>query len=541
MTAPMVDPLQDGDPVLLSRVRAGDPDAYAQLFARHHQAALGFARRLAGPSHADDLVAEAFARVLDTLQRDLGPTVSFRSYLLTAIRSIWNNTVRAERRYDLVDDFELLAPVDALTAVEDADQRFDNRTVAAAYRSLPERWQAVLWYTAVEGLPHGEVALHLGIKPNAVAALSFRAREGLRQAYLAEHLATVADAECRRWVSMLPSYARGSLTQGRRAELDRHLDGCLSCTAALADLDDVNNRLGALLVPVVLGAGAVGLPGVWSGLDAAASAAGGGTTIATGKVGLAAAALAALVGAVVLTPLLVGDAAERPSGADGATMGAVGRVPGPVRGPRTPSDAFVGPAVPADRPAPTGRLGRPGTATGSTTQEHAELPAPTRGGRSGLDADLAGPALAQAAPVAPPPPAAEVAPPGLSPDAALGQAEASQVSLLNVSLSRVVIPVLNLRPGAVVAVEITNLRGHPLRLDREWRCPGTVDDAPTEGDVTATTTVACTWTGAETAAGLLRLGIITSGVSEVTATLVQAPGVVDPDPSNNTTSLTITP
>mgnify|MGYP003351145264 FL=1 len=82
MTAELVDPLLDGDPVLLSRVRGGDIDAYGQLFERHRGAAVAFAGRLAGPRHADDLVAEAFAKVLDALQRDLGPTVSFRSYLL---------------------------------------------------------------------------------------------------------------------------------------------------------------------------------------------------------------------------------------------------------------------------------------------------------------------------------------------------------------------------------------------------------------------------------------------------------------------------
>ena len=192
MTAQLVYPRPDSDPVLLSRVRAGDAEAYALLFERHRAAATAFAGGLAGQGQADDLVAEAFAKVLDALQRDLGPTVSFRSYLLTAIRSIFNNTVRRDRRYDLVDDYETLPPSEALTMTDDPDQRFDNQAVADAYRSLPERWQAVLWYTAVEGLPHNEVALHLGIKPNAVAALSFRAREGLRQAYLSAHLRATA-------------------------------------------------------------------------------------------------------------------------------------------------------------------------------------------------------------------------------------------------------------------------------------------------------------------------------------------------------------
>ena len=288
MTAQMVDPLHDGDPVLLSRVRAGDPDAYAQLFERHRSAATAFAGSLAGHSHADDLVAEAFTKVLDALQRDLGPTVSFRSYLLTSIRSIWNNTVRSERRYDLVDDYEALPPNDALTLTDDPDQRFDNQAVAEAYRSLPERWQAVLWYTAVEGLPHSEVAVHLGIKANAVAALSFRAREGLRQAYLSAHLSTAAGADCRTWAPLLPAYARDALDRRKRPGLVAHLDGCLDCSLALADLDEVNNRLGALLVPIVLGPGVLGLHGLWAGASGSAAGGASGTAPAAGAPGGAA-------------------------------------------------------------------------------------------------------------------------------------------------------------------------------------------------------------------------------------------------------------
>ena len=83
------------DSSLILRAREGDRDAYAELFERHHRAALNYARSIAGPSDADDLVAEAFTKLLAALGRDIGPVTSFRPYLLTTIRRLWANTLRS--------------------------------------------------------------------------------------------------------------------------------------------------------------------------------------------------------------------------------------------------------------------------------------------------------------------------------------------------------------------------------------------------------------------------------------------------------------
>jgi RNA polymerase sigma factor (sigma-70 family) len=546
MTAELVDPLLDGDPVLLSRVRAGDSDAYGQLFERHRGAAVAFAGRLAGPRHAEDLVAEAFAKVLDALQRDLGPTVSFRSYLLTSIRSIWNNTIRTERRYDLVDSYEQLPPVDALTVSDDPDRRFDNGAVAAAYRGLPERWQAVLWYTAVEGLPHSEVAVHLGIKPNAVAALSFRAREGLRQAYLAAHLGSTSNEACLLWAPLLPAYARGALDRRKRPGLEAHVDGCLSCTAALADLDDVNNRLGAVLLPAVLGAALLGSSASWTSLighgGAPAVTGNAGGVVAAGKIGLLATLVAAAAGAALALPLLVdGTLRDQPPAASS-----------PITRPE--------PLALPERPAPTARSDRPPrTPSPSATAPRATAtptapPVPVRTaarlprGSSPSGAAPAPPALPTALPTEPPtdppdptePPDPTVSP-SLSRDIGFGTPSVTPGGDGEVRFSTVRLPVNNVRASATVSVTISNLLGRPVRVSSGWDCPGTVGSVSGGADLVPSTTVVCTWTGSETGRAELRLSVLTAGPSVLTASVRQAPGIVDPVAANNTVSVTITP
>src|SRR6476659_51184 len=77
-----------GDAELIAAVRGGDVDAYGDLFARHVDAARRLARQLAGPGDADDLVSDAFTKVLTVLQRGGGPDLAFRAYLLTAVRRL---------------------------------------------------------------------------------------------------------------------------------------------------------------------------------------------------------------------------------------------------------------------------------------------------------------------------------------------------------------------------------------------------------------------------------------------------------------------
>ena len=57
------------DAALIAAVRGGDTDAYGVLFERHVDAARRLARTLARDGDADDLVSEAFAKVLPVLVR----------------------------------------------------------------------------------------------------------------------------------------------------------------------------------------------------------------------------------------------------------------------------------------------------------------------------------------------------------------------------------------------------------------------------------------------------------------------------------------
>ncbi len=259
------------DAELISAVRDGDTAAYGQLFERHVDAARRLARQLVSAADVDDVVSEAFAKVLVVLRRGGGPDLAFRAYLLTSVRRLQVDRIRSGARLQPTDDLDTL---DSGQPFEDtAVAGFENAAAARAFASLPERWQQVLWHTEVEGQKPADVALLLGMSPNSVSALAYRAREGLRQAFISMHAQDAVEDVCATTRAGLGSYIRNGSSRREAAKIEEHLGGCMACSAIYLELTEVNDNLGALLGPLVLGAAAAGyLGGAHAGLLAGAGA-----------------------------------------------------------------------------------------------------------------------------------------------------------------------------------------------------------------------------------------------------------------------------
>jgi RNA polymerase sigma factor (sigma-70 family) len=235
---------------LIAQARAGDASAYGALYQRHAEAAARLARQITGnQADADDVAAETFARVLSAMRNGNGPSEAFRPYLLMALRRVAFDHVRGQRRQIPTEEADLPDPGEAF--VDPVIAGLDRELIAQAFRSLPERWSAVLWHTEVEQASLAEVAALLGMSPGSVAALRYRAREGLRQAYLQLHLSERAKASCRPIAGKLATYVRGKLSGRQAREVESHLSRCQECTAACADLAAINSGLRGMLGPGV--------------------------------------------------------------------------------------------------------------------------------------------------------------------------------------------------------------------------------------------------------------------------------------------------
>jgi RNA polymerase sigma factor (sigma-70 family) len=256
------------DMELVDYTRAGNSAAFGELWVRHSNAGRAVAR-----SHrfdADDLLSEAFARVFQAISAGGGPTAAFRPYLFTTIRNVSMQWARAKSA-DASEDLDLMA--DPSTEEDASLAALDKSLTVNAFRSLPTRWQEALWYSEVEQLSSAEIAPLLGMKANAVSALTYRAREGLRQAWIQAHLQRTTDPECAATIERLGSFTRGMLGTRESKRVRDHLAGCTSCTIVADEARQVGSRLALVLLP--LAAGVSGAAGFLSWLQAGGGAAGG--------------------------------------------------------------------------------------------------------------------------------------------------------------------------------------------------------------------------------------------------------------------------
>lgn len=255
------------DVVLCQAVRGSRPDslsarkAYGELYTRHQGVAMAQAYRLTEDrGRAEDLVSEAFSKTLRALQSGRGPDRSFLGYLLITLRTENLRTVGSPEPMVPTPIDEVVD--DALTTPDPVHRISESDQVARAFKDLPESWQRVLWLLEIEELPIEEAAEHLELAPPALRALSYRAREGLRSAYLQQYAETSSES-CGEVPSLLAAFTRDNLRPRQQALVTEHLADCADCTAQTSRLSRLNEQLRVWAGPmIIVGGGAAALGSV---------------------------------------------------------------------------------------------------------------------------------------------------------------------------------------------------------------------------------------------------------------------------------------
>jgi RNA polymerase sigma factor (sigma-70 family) len=395
------------DSALVEATRRGESGAFAELWNRHVAAGRTVATSFTS-FEADDVVAEAFARILQAITGGGGPTGAFRPYLFTTIRNTASEWGRARREVP-VDEAEDFA--DPKLIDESSLTAFDLSLTMSAWETLPPAWQEALWYAEVEQMSPRQAAPLLGIKPSAVASLTYRAREGLRQAWIQAHIASSAPESEHSWtLERLGSYSRHGLGKRETARVREHLEGCAQCSLVAVEARELSSAIAAILVPFLVGtaaatayaasllsraptqvaalgtAGAAGATlssgsssggGGGAAAGAAGGAAGGGTAVAGTTGVIAFVVVGALVAAGAAAAVVVQQLATSGDNKPSTTASAPNSTPDPAAAPvpqattptptstpvPTPTDPFVPPilvpspdlvSTPVSTPVPPG-------------------------------------------------------------------------------------------------------------------------------------------------------------------------------------------
>jgi len=169
-----------------SRIRAGDPDAFGDLFDEHATAVYNHVFRLTGNwSSAEDVMALTFLEAWRLRDRVLVDGGSLRPWLLGIATNSARNAQRARRRYEAA--LSRLPPPDVVPdfAQALADRIDDAQSVAAvnsAMSTLRQAEREVVSLCIGSGLDYAATAEVLGIPVGTVRSRLARARKKLANA-----------------------------------------------------------------------------------------------------------------------------------------------------------------------------------------------------------------------------------------------------------------------------------------------------------------------------------------------------------------------
>lgn len=171
-------PGDGGDRALMSRVAAGDADAFRHLVTRHTPMVHAIAWRMLGDAaEAEDVVQETFVK-LWVNAKGWTPAGGGLGGWLRRIST--NACLDRLRRPRFVSDEGMPERADQSPRADlliDAERR--REAVAASIRALPDRQRAAIILTYYEGVANAEAASILGIGVKALESLLVRARQAL--------------------------------------------------------------------------------------------------------------------------------------------------------------------------------------------------------------------------------------------------------------------------------------------------------------------------------------------------------------------------
>ncbi|MGO9450113.1 MAG: bifunctional nuclease domain-containing protein [Candidatus Binataceae bacterium] len=179
------------DKAIVESVLAGDKPAFGVLIDRHRAGALGFARRMVGPTDAEDIVQEAFLAGFLSLGK-LRDGERFGSWLLGIVANFSRTRLRRNREGRFDDWFggqrlEDLAPGELEPSPEAVYQARElHRLISEAIAALPSAQRQAVRLHYVDGLRISEIAALTASPAGTIKARLHHARERMRKSLMDE-------------------------------------------------------------------------------------------------------------------------------------------------------------------------------------------------------------------------------------------------------------------------------------------------------------------------------------------------------------------
>src|SRR6056297_904181 len=263
------------DRQLVDAARAGSDRAWRELVHRHSAAIRAVADatgRLAPARTAHAAWKRVHREILGEVAGREGPVRAVRARALAAIVDGTYAPVAAGEPLPppmatgagvpTIDAVDRSAGAVVSSAGAPAPTQAELVRLAAAFGSLPDDWQTVLWHSWVDLEPAAIVASHLGRSVAATRALAVVADAGLCEAFLAAEPAVGVRPSCRDIVPLLGGARRSTLSATHERIVEAHLGGqtrhgdptpCAACGRRLRIVGDLAALVPRAVVPGITG------------------------------------------------------------------------------------------------------------------------------------------------------------------------------------------------------------------------------------------------------------------------------------------------
>jgi len=227
-----------GLPIRSAGAEPPDDDIH-ELIASFRPDAVRVARRLVrSQQEAEDLAQTALMNVLARAHA-ISDREMVKPYLMTAVRNLWRNQLRAGRRIEPARDQDMFERLPDPEPEAPSVSGIDTDTLQLALKTLSEANAALLALRYVERLDYAAIGERLGITAPTARQRVHRAMEQLRTACFTVEPESPSTRVCHITRVRLGRYARGALSARIATRVTEHLIDCDDCRSVYSDLTEV--------------------------------------------------------------------------------------------------------------------------------------------------------------------------------------------------------------------------------------------------------------------------------------------------------------
>ena len=162
----------------MRRTAAGDRDAFAALYRRHHAAVFRFARLMTGSGVvAEDIVQEVFLVIMRNAARYDDSRSALSTYLYGVARHQTRRRLARDRRFVGLEEWADRRSAGGSGIAAELERRDDLQRLRCAILSLPSRYREVVVLCDLHDLSYADAAATIGCALGTVRSRLHRARQ----------------------------------------------------------------------------------------------------------------------------------------------------------------------------------------------------------------------------------------------------------------------------------------------------------------------------------------------------------------------------